>query len=200
MQQATVNLFADMGAQPATLRPGLALATKSSDTVAPASTIQSPVQGATAQNGVQTLISGIATELSGRVWGVEVSTDGGVTWQPATWQRATAPPGNDQVNWSFGWTPATSGSVTIKTRAVDDSGNLETPSSGTTVTVTGGGQTTIWPSNSVPGVVDQGPDSPVELGVKFYSEVGGTIQGIRFYKSAPTRELMSRTCGRSQAR
>src|SRR4029077_4512026 len=91
---------------------------------------------------------------------------------------------NDQVNWSYGWTPATTGSVTIKVRAVDDSGNLETPSSGTTVTLSGGGQTTIWASNSVPGVADQGPDSPVELGVKFYSDVGGAIQGIRFYKSS----------------
>ena len=45
-------------------------------------------------------------------------------------------------------------------------------------------QTTIWPSNSVPAVVDQGPDSSVELGVKFYSEVGGAIKGIRFYKSS----------------
>ncbi len=36
----------------------------------------------------------------------------------------------------------------------------------------------------MPGVVDQGPDSPVELGVKFYSEVGGAIKGIRFYKSS----------------
>lgn len=42
----------------------------------------------------------------------------------------------------------------------------------------------IWPGNAVPGVVDQGPDSPVELGVKFYSEVGGVIRGIRFYKSS----------------
>ena len=30
----------------------------------------------------------------------------------------------------------------------------------------------------------RGPDSPVELGVKFYSEVGGAIKGIRFYKSS----------------
>ncbi len=35
MQQATVNLFADMGVQPATLEPGLTLATASTDTVAP---------------------------------------------------------------------------------------------------------------------------------------------------------------------
>ena len=31
MRQATVNLFADMGAQPLTLQPGLAAATKSTD-------------------------------------------------------------------------------------------------------------------------------------------------------------------------
>ena len=31
--------------------------------------------------------------------------------------------------------------------------------------------------------MDQGIDNPVELGVKFYSEVGGTIKGVRYYKS-----------------
>ena len=44
--------------------------------------------------------------------------------------------------------------------------------------------TTIWPSTTIPDVVDEGPDSPVELGVKFQSEVGGTITGIRFYKAS----------------
>ena len=73
--------------------------------------------------------------------------------------------------------------MTIKTRAVDDSFNLETSSAGITVTVTGSGQTTIWPSSACQG--DRpGPDSSVELGVKFYSEVGGAIKGIRFYKSS----------------
>ena len=153
---------------------GLAAATKSTDSVAPTSFIQSPVAGATIQNGVQTQIAGTATDSGGQVWGVEVSTDGGNTWQPAV----------GRGNWSYGWTPAASGPVTIKTRAVDDSGNLETPSSGVAVSVAGVAQTTIWPSNSVPAVVDQGPDSSVELGVKFYSEVGGAIKGIRFYKSS----------------
>ena len=46
MQQATVNLFADMGAQPATLCRGLAAASASTDTTAPTSTITSPTQGA----------------------------------------------------------------------------------------------------------------------------------------------------------
>ena len=46
-QQATVNLLADMGAQPTTLRPGLVAATASTDTAAPTSTITSPAAGAT---------------------------------------------------------------------------------------------------------------------------------------------------------
>ena len=41
----------------------------------------------------------------------------------------------------------------------------------------------IWPGNAVPGVVDGGPDSSVELGVKFRSDVAGAITGIRFYKA-----------------
>lgn len=45
-------------------------------------------------------------------------------------------------------------------------------------------QQTIWPSTSVPAVVDNGPDGPLELGVSFKSDTAGTITGIRFYKSA----------------
>jgi hypothetical protein len=41
---------------------------------------------------------------------------------------------------------------------------------------------TIWPSTAIPGTVDSGPDSAVELGVKFTSDVSGTVSGIRFYK------------------
>ena len=43
---------------------------------------------------------------------------------------------------------------------------------------------TIWPSTTVPGLVDIGPDSAAELGVKFKSDLAGTITGIRFYKAA----------------
>ena len=61
-------------------------------------------------------------------WGVEVSTDGN-TWQPAVGPAA------GQTSWSFAWTPAVPGSVTIRSRAFDDSRNLETPGSGVTVSV-----------------------------------------------------------------
>jgi Domain of unknown function (DUF4082) len=40
----------------------------------------------------------------------------------------------------------------------------------------------IWSSATVPGLADGGPDSAVELGVKFRSDVAGYITGIRFYK------------------
>jgi Domain of unknown function (DUF4082) len=49
----------------------------------------------------------------------------------------------------------------------------------------GGSQvTSIWPNTATPQNADSRPDNPVELGVKFRSDVAGTITGIRFYKSA----------------
>ncbi len=42
---------------------------------------------------------------------------------------------------------------------------------------------TIWPSTTTPVAVDAGDPSSVELGVKFKSDVNGSITGIRFYKS-----------------
>jgi uncharacterized protein DUF4082/Big-like domain-containing protein/putative Ig domain-containing protein len=43
---------------------------------------------------------------------------------------------------------------------------------------------TIWPSTAKPTTPDDGPDSPVELGIRFYSDTAGYITGVRFYKSA----------------
>jgi hypothetical protein len=42
----------------------------------------------------------------------------------------------------------------------------------------------LWPSTAIPAIVDVGPDSPVELGVSFTSDVNGYVTGIRFYKGA----------------
>src|SRR5262249_24692666 len=46
------------------------------------------------------------------------------------------------------------------------------------------GTQTIWPSTTVPDIVDGGDPAAVELGVKFRSDVAGFVTGIRFYKSA----------------
>jgi hypothetical protein len=43
---------------------------------------------------------------------------------------------------------------------------------------------TLWPGTAVPALLDKGPDSAVELGVKFRSDVDGSITGIRFYKAS----------------
>jgi hypothetical protein len=174
MQQATVNLLADMGVQPATILSGLSTASKSTDTVPPHSTILSPVVGANVSAGGSITISGTASDTGGVVAGVEVSTDSGSTWHPAT-GRST---------WTYSWTPTVVGSITLLTRAVDDTGNLETPTDGVIVSVAP--QTcpcTIFGQNT-PATADSGDGNAVELGVKFRADSSGNIVGVRFYKSA----------------
>ena len=70
-------------------------------------------------------------------------------------------------------------------RAVDDTVNLGNPSTGVPVTVTlPSGPLSIWSNSVTPSIPDSGPDNPVELGVKFSSDISGYITGIRFYKSS----------------
>src|SRR4051794_22599129 len=45
------------------------------------------------------------------------------------------------------------------------------------------GAATIWPSTAVPKVANDPDPKAVELGVKFQSDRGGSITGIRYYKS-----------------
>ena len=47
-----------------------------------------------------------------------------------------------------------------------------------------GAGVTIWPSTAVPSTADIGPDRAIELGVKFRSDVAGSVTGIRFFKAA----------------
>jgi glucose/arabinose dehydrogenase len=173
MQQATVNLFADMGVQPATLQAGLVSATASTDTIPPMSVIQTP-SGGTYQAGTAMTISGTATDTGGgKPAGVEFSCDGGTTWHLA----------NGAANWSAEWTVTGLGLVTIISRAVDDSGRIETPGSGTTFTVTENpAGYTLWPATTTPAVLDQAAGPSVELGVRFQAERNGWIKALRFYK------------------
>ncbi|HTQ50836.1 MAG TPA: N,N-dimethylformamidase beta subunit family domain-containing protein, partial [Candidatus Acidoferrales bacterium] len=174
VQQANINLFADMGVQPATLQSGLVSATASNDHTPPTSTILTPAAGAKVTYGSPVLVSGTASDAGGGiVAGVEVSTDGGTTWHPAA----------GLTNWSYSWIPLQGGSITIQSRAVDDSCNVQSPAATVNVTVTSVPLTT-WPSSVKPVVIDQGTDNPLELGVKFRSDVAGFITGIRFYKCA----------------
>ena len=178
MQQATVNLFADMGAQPFSLMSGLTPATVSTDTSPPTTTITSPSQGATFPDGTAVTISGTATDAGGGVVaGVEVSTDGS-TWHPATTMSAA----DTSVTWSYSWIAHGYPTTTINARAVDDSGNRGNPGQGDTVNVTC--PCSIWGTNVTPEEIDSDDSTPVNVGVKFQASIPGTVTGIRFYKAS----------------
>ena len=124
-------------------------------------------------------VTGTATDSGGGVVaGVEISTDGGTTWHPVTTMSAA----DTSVTWSYTWIAHGSPTATIETRATDDSGNIETPSDAMTVNV--GCPCSIWGPNVTPPVADSGDGNSIEVGVKFTSDVAGTVNGIRFYKAS----------------
>lgn len=173
MQQATLNVLADMGVQPLTRQSNLVAATASTDTTGPSVTVTSPASGVTVPALKPVTIKGTASDSGGAVARVEVSTDGGSTWKAAT----------GLTSWSYSWTPTTPGPASVKVRAVDDSVNI---GSVTTVPLAVGPQAcpcTVWPASAVPGTVNAGDGSSLELGVKFRTTVAGSITGVRFYKS-----------------
>jgi hypothetical protein len=173
MQQATVNLLADMNAQPSTLQSALVPASRSTDTTAPTSVVVSPTSTTPISQGAPIVISGTATEAGGgMVGGVQVSVDGGTTWHQAT----------GRGSWSYTWAPTAPGAFTIKSRASDDSGNIETPSTGRTVTVgLRACPCSILPDNGVPASFSAST-TPIELGMKFTADYDGFVNGLRFYK------------------
>jgi hypothetical protein len=123
VQQLTVNIFADMGVQPANLQRDLVPATQSTDESAPQTRILSPANGSAVTTRVVT-ISGTATDTGGSVAGVEISVDGGKRWHPA----------EGTTKWSYTWqVPDGTGTATILTRGSDDTVNVETPGKGVTV-------------------------------------------------------------------
>ena len=173
MQQATVNLLADMGAQPGTLQSGLVATSASTDTTAPSVVITSSAASVTGP-GTRT-VSGSAADAGGGVVGtVEVSTDGGSTWRRATGRES----------WSYTFT-ALAGAPAIRVRASDDSANLSgVVALGAPVTACPAGLTcsSIF-AQSVTGAQDA-DGSAVELGVKFRSDVPGQVVGVRYFKTS----------------
>jgi hypothetical protein len=170
MQQATVNLLADMGAQPTTLMAGLTAASASLDTTAPDTTITSPVGGSKVTNGSQVTLKGTATDAGGgRVAGVEVSTDGGDTWHPAT----------GTSSWTYKFYSNGAAAQMLKARAMDDSGNIE--QSPASVTLDLDGSSSLF-GQRVPEVPAADDAAAVTLGVKFTPQTDGNVTSVRFYK------------------
>ena len=106
------------------------------DTAAPSSGITSPVNGAHL-NGTSCTISGTASDTaSSGLSKIEISINDGV-WVTASGTTA----------WSYSWPLPADGSYTIKSRATDIAGNVETVGSGISVLV----------DKAAPSVVSNGP-------------------------------------------
>lgn len=171
MQQAQVNLFADMGAQPSTLMSGLVPATKSTDLTAPSINV-TEAPPASPKNGKTYTVSGTALDSGGGiVAGVEYSTDAGAHWRPA----------NGTSNWTFSYVQSGKDNVSLLVRGIDDSGNY--PSTATVLPLNVGGPYSVF-GEKAPKTADSGDSSAVELGLRFTPTSNGFITGVRFYKSA----------------
>src|ERR1035437_2675329 len=177
VQQAMVNLFADMGVQPSTLQATLVIASQSTDHTPPTSTISS-VSTTAPVEGQSVTVTGTATDAGGGVIAaVDVSTDGGKTWNPAN-----SPVGAVTENWTYTFNAPAPGTYAIETRAVDDSLNLETPGPGVSYTVSPSAALSLFNSSVVPATADVSDPNGVEIGLKFTSSTNGEITGIRFYR------------------
>jgi hypothetical protein len=173
MQQATMNILADMDAQPTTPQPGLVPTPASTDHTAPTATIATPTSGETISGGATYAVTGTAADAGGgRVGSVEVSTDDGATWHPA----------EGRGTWTYDWRPNGVGAATLRVRSTDDSGNTSAATASVTVTRT---CPCSLLADATPPFTAPSPDaSAVSLGVKFRSETDGFISGVRFYKQA----------------
>eukprot|EP01126_Amoeba_proteus_P049299 TRINITY_DN5757_c0_g2_i8.p1 TRINITY_DN5757_c0_g2~~TRINITY_DN5757_c0_g2_i8.p1 ORF type:complete len:727 (-),score=130.86 TRINITY_DN5757_c0_g2_i8:261-2324(-) len=118
IQQATVNLLADMNCQPVSLSPHLVKATASTDMIPPTSRIL-PTTFGPVQMGEKIVVGAEATDTGGGVVALmELSTDYGDTWDTMTWL------GGDKWSYQFN---VKSIFIDLQVRATDDSCNTENP-------------------------------------------------------------------------
>ncbi|WP_051266589.1 DUF4082 domain-containing protein [Nakamurella lactea] len=172
MQQATVNLLADMGAGATSLIAGLSPASKSTDTTGPTSTITAPAPNSAIPQGSLITVTGTASDSGGgRVAGVEVSVDGGLSWHPAS----------GTSSYSYTGIVTGTGAQAVRVRATDDSGNTQAVPTNLPLTVN-------CPCSlfgaSVPTTPSADDSDAVTIGMNFTSSADGFITGLRFYKGA----------------
>lgn len=173
MRQATVNLFADMGVQPGTLASGITPATRTTDTTGPTTQIQSPAAQTSFSGGARVTVTGTATDVGGRVAGVEVSLDGGTTWHPA----------QGRASWQYAGQIFGSGPVQVRARAIDDSANIGAAASvGVQVTC----PCTVF-GDDAPATGAASDTTAVELGLRFVAASDGYVSGVRFHKESANK-------------
>jgi uncharacterized protein DUF4082/Big-like domain-containing protein len=99
------------------------------DNARPTSIITFPTAAGIVSTSATVNITGTASDTGGgSVRVVEVSVDGGATWNQASGTSA----------WSYSWLPTQSGPAIIRSRAIDNSGNVQEPPAQITATVQDG--------------------------------------------------------------
>lgn len=171
IQQAQINLLADMGAQPGSRMLTLAPASASEDKTAPVVSFTSPLAGAALPADRSATITGTASDVGGVVAAVEVSVDGGATWHPAS----------GTTQWSYTGIVRGAGATDVRARAIDDSANFI--AAGTSLAVTATGPYTFY-GDITPPTESTDDAQAVELGLRFTPESDGFIAGVKFYKGA----------------
>jgi Domain of unknown function (DUF4082)/Bacterial Ig-like domain/Bacterial Ig domain len=171
IRQATVNVLADMDAAATTIAAGLEASTKSTDTTPPTVNVSQPTSGSAIAQGSLVEVEGTASDIGGRVAGVEVSLDSGASWHPA----------EGRTNFSYEGLLYGSGASAIQVRAIDDSGNIQANPAMIAITSNCpcslfGAMTPVNPATA--------DSSAVTLGTKLVPAADGYITGVRFYKGA----------------
>ena len=158
MQQATVNLLADMGVQPRRCRPAWSPRRQSTDTTGPVTAITAPGRRRDVQHGPPSRSP--APPPTSRRRGRRVSRS------PPTAEHLAPATGGRRG--PTRWTPTGAGAVADQVRAADDSGNIGAVA-GVPMTVSA----RSCPAPSGRATADagrDGDDGAVELGVKFRTD------------------------------
>ncbi|MFV0458004.1 MAG: DUF4082 domain-containing protein [Actinomycetales bacterium] len=174
MQQATVNVLADMGVQPSTLMAGLVAATAPAQVAAPAVSISQPPATVAIPVGSSVVVEGAAAASPGTVVAAveyAIDDDG---WRPAT----------GTTTWSLTYLPLTIGTHTVRVRAIDDRCR---PGQASVVQVEALARElpcSIFPSGFGPTQPSVPEGNPIEVGVRFRSDIDAFITGVKFFKGA----------------
>lgn len=138
----------DIGGNPLAPTPWSFTTVPGQDFTPPTSTITTPSTGAYITSA-STTVSGNSTDTGcSGVNSVEVSTDGGFSWNPASQE------GGNWDNWTYDWSLYFDGNYNIISRSTDASGNVEPTGAGIFVTVdrVDPAVSDLSPSNDATGV------------------------------------------------
>ncbi|GAA3839543.1 hypothetical protein GCM10022243_02400 [Saccharothrix violaceirubra] len=139
---------------------------------ATAPTVQITTAPTTSVVGTPYTFSGTVAD-DGTVTSVEVSTDGGVLWRPATYTQTT---------WTHTYTPSASGTAQLRVRASDNEQLVSAEQSASATVAPRVCPCSLWSDGDTPATPDAADASALELGLKWQANSNGYVRGVKFYK------------------